>query len=131
MKKASTPSFVITLPLVAKGRDVAVMRKRFEAGRRLYNALLAEGLRRLSAMRRDPQWTGLREEKQLITRRAAYRALRVHYGFSEYALSAFGTQRQNPLLPPAHRRGASPGDLPVGERHGRPGYWPFDRRQFQ
>jgi putative transposase len=55
MKKASTPSFVITLPLVAKGRDLSVMRKRFEAGRRLYNALLAEGLRRLSAMRRDPR----------------------------------------------------------------------------
>ena len=97
MKKASTPSFVITLPLVAKGRDVAVMRKRFEAGRRLYNALLAEGLRRLSAMRRDPQWTGLREEKQLITKRAAYRALRVQYGFSEYALSSFGTALKNRL----------------------------------
>ncbi|MDU8350819.1 hypothetical protein RYA05_02805 [Pseudomonas syringae pv. actinidiae] len=43
MKKAATPSFVITLPLVTKGHDVVVMRKRFEAAKRLYNALLSEG----------------------------------------------------------------------------------------
>ena len=65
MKKVSTPSFVITLPLVTKGRDVVVMRKRFEAAKRLYNALLSEGISRLNAMRCDPRWADLRDAKDL------------------------------------------------------------------
>lgn len=95
MKKSGTPSFVITLPLVTKGRDVAVMNKRFEAAKRLYNALLSEGLQRLKAMRCDPQWTELRGEKNQKEKRAGYKALREQYGFSEYALSAFGTSLKN------------------------------------
>lgn len=97
MKKASTPSFVITLPLVTKGRDVAVMSKRFEAGKRLYNAVLNEGLRRLNAMRRDPAWIVLREEKIIATKRTGYKKLREQYEFSEYALSSFATGLKNRL----------------------------------
>ena len=97
MKKASTASFVITLPLVTKGRDVAVMRKRFEAARRLYNALLSEGLRRLNAMRRDSEWKALQGCPKAQDKRAGYRALREKYAFSEYELSAFGTALKNRL----------------------------------
>lgn len=93
--KSSTPSFVITLALVTKGRDVAVMRKRFEAAKRLYNALLSEGLSRLSAMRRDPRWAEMRECKEPPAKRAGYKQLREIYGFSEYALSSFGTDLKN------------------------------------
>jgi hypothetical protein len=97
MKKAKTPSFVITLPLVTKGRDVAVMRKRFEAAKRLYNAMLSEGISRLNAMRRDPLWMELRDIKDILTKRAGYKSLRETYGFSEYALSSFGTGLKNRL----------------------------------
>jgi hypothetical protein len=38
MIKSKTPGFVLTLSPITKGRDVAVMRKRFEAGKRRYNA---------------------------------------------------------------------------------------------
>lgn len=95
MKKAKTPSFVITLPLVTKGRDVAVMRKRFEAAKRLYNALLSEGIRRLNAMRSDSRWAELKECKETLVKRAGYKLLRESYGFSEYALSSFGTGLKN------------------------------------
>jgi len=97
MKKVSTPSFVITLPLVTKGRDVVVMRKRFEAAKRLYNALLSEGISRLNAMRCDPRWADLRDAKDLQEKRAGYKALRDLYGFSEYSLSSFGTGLKNRL----------------------------------
>lgn len=97
MKKAKTPSFVLTLPLVTKGRDVAVMRKRFEAAKRLYNALLSEGISRLKAMRRDPLWAELRGGKDVVAKRAGYKALRETYGFSEYSLSSFGTGLKNRL----------------------------------
>jgi hypothetical protein len=97
MKRAKTPSFVITLPLVTKGRDVAVMRKRFEAGKRLYNAVLAEGLKRLKFMRSDARWTALRTVDDLDAKRAGYRLLREEYQFSEYELSSFATGLKNLL----------------------------------
>jgi hypothetical protein len=97
MKKAKTPSFVITLPLVTKGRDVAVMRKRFEAGKRLYNAVLSEGLKRLQLMRNDARWWALREIDDVDQKRGGYKALRQEYQFSEYELSAFATSLKNRL----------------------------------
>lgn len=97
MKKASTPSFVVTLPLITKGRDAAVMRKRFEAAKRLHNAVLSEGFRRLGAMRQDPLWASLRTEKDKLKKRAGYASLRKQHGFSEYALSAFATGLKNQI----------------------------------
>ena len=97
MKRASTPSFVITLPLITTGRDLAVMRKRFEAGKRLYNALLSEGFKRLQAMRSDPVYASLRGEKDPTKKRAGYKHLRDKFGFSEYALSSFATSLKNQL----------------------------------
>ena len=97
MKRSSTPSFVITLPLITTGRDLAVMRKRFEAGKRLHNALLSEGLKRLQAMRNDPLYADLRTEKNLSTQRAGYKQLREKFGFSEYSLSSFATALKNKL----------------------------------
>jgi transposase len=97
VKKAKTPSFVLTLPLVTKGRDVAVMRKRFEAGKRLYNAVLAEGLKRLKFMRNDTRWAALRTVEDVDTKRAGYRMLRQEYRFSEYELSSFATDLKNRL----------------------------------
>ena len=97
MKKAKTPSFVLTLPLVTKGRDVAVMRKRFEAGKRLYNEVLAEGLKRLKFMRNDPRWAALRTVEDADAKRAGYRLLRQEYQFSEYEFSSFATSLKNRL----------------------------------
>lgn len=96
-RRNPTSSFVVTLPLITKGRDQAVMRKRFEAGKRLYNALLAEGLRRLSTMRTDPRWAELATLPKSAAKNEGYKAMRTAFGFTEYALSAFGTQRKNQL----------------------------------
>ena len=96
-RRNPTSSFVVTLPLITKGRDQVVMRKRFEAGKRLYNALLAEGLRRLSTMRTDPRWAELATLPKSAAKNEGYKAIRTAFGFTEYALSAFGTQRKNQL----------------------------------
>jgi hypothetical protein len=90
--KKQTPTFLLELPLVAGPAQAKRLRAHLEAGRQFYNALLSEGQRRLRQMRADPRWQAARAipptRKQ--ERAAAFRALREQYGFSEYALQAYG-----------------------------------------
>ena len=46
MPKARTPSFILELPLAVATGDERVLLGRFEAGRRLYNVLLQDALKR-------------------------------------------------------------------------------------
>ena len=46
MKRAGTPTFVLTLPLVVKPGEDRTLIGCMEAGRRLFNATLDEALRR-------------------------------------------------------------------------------------
>lgn len=56
MKRSSTPSFVLELPLVVQPREERKLLASFEAGRRLYNACLGEALERLDRMRSSEDW---------------------------------------------------------------------------
>jgi hypothetical protein len=91
MKKSTTPTFLLELPLSVDAGQAKRLRAHFEAARCLLNALLGEALKRLQAMRADPAWqearTLPRTHKQ--ERKAAFSRLRQAYGFSEYALHAF------------------------------------------
>jgi len=64
------------------------IRAHLEAGRALYNAVLAFGQRRLRQMRADKDWQTARAipRTHKAERRVAFSALRAQYGFSEYAL---------------------------------------------
>ena len=53
MPKSSTPSFIIELPLVVKPASDRVLLARLEAGRRLYNVVLQDALKRLDRMRQS------------------------------------------------------------------------------
>lgn len=56
MKRAGTPTFVLTLHLVVKpGEDRALIAS-MEAGRRLYNATLDEALRRHGLLKQSKAW---------------------------------------------------------------------------
>ena len=89
MAKASMPSFVLELPLVVTQSDERIILSRLEAGRRLYNALLDEALKRLSAMRSSAQWQAAKALPVGKPRNEAFKSLNVEFGFSEYALHAF------------------------------------------
>src|SRR5437762_9355459 len=91
MKKSTTPTFLLELPLVVDQGQTKRLRAHFEAARCLYNALLCEALGRLRSMRADSAWQRARTlpRSQKRERAAAFSQLRREYGFSEYALHAF------------------------------------------
>ena len=56
MKKSTTPTFLVELPLRVDARQARRLRAHFEVARGLYNALLGEAMKRLRAMHADPAW---------------------------------------------------------------------------
>ena len=94
MPKKSTPSFVLEFPLVTSLSDEARLNKgMFEAGKRLRNTLLQEGLHKVDAIRSDPAWDVARkmpradaEQKKL--RGAEFQAIRKAHGFTDYDFQA-------------------------------------------
>ena len=94
MKRSTTPTFLLELPIRVDAGQAKRLRAHFEAARGLYNALLGEAMKRLSRMRADPRWQEARAlpRAQKQERRAAFSALRREYGFAEYALHAFAKE---------------------------------------
>jgi len=88
MKKSTTPTFLLELPLAGTGGQTKNLRAHFEAARALYNTLLGEALARLHRMWADPAWQAARAIPRSLKqeRAAAFSQLRQEYGFSEYAL---------------------------------------------
>ena len=95
MPKSSTPTYILELPLVVPAAAERIMLGRFEAGRRLYNAVLDEALKRLTLMRESKAWQAARAMAKGKERAAAFRDCNTRFGFSEYALHAVATQRKN------------------------------------
>src|SRR5258708_6521549 len=91
MKKSTTPTFLLELPLAVTGGQAKHLRAHFEAARALYNTLLGEALARLHRMWADPAWQAARAIPRSLKqeRAAAFSQLRQEYGFSEYALHDF------------------------------------------
>lgn len=91
MKKSTTPTFLLELPLAVNQAQARCLRARFEAARCLYNAFLGEALGRLHRMRADPAWQAALAIPKTLKRerQAAFSCLRDSYGFSEYAIHAF------------------------------------------
>lgn len=87
----SEPTFVLELPLRVQIWQAHLLEKRFEAARNLYNAVLAEGFKRLRAMRQDPRYAAAKSETDPGERRKRFKDLRTEYGFTEYSLHKFVT----------------------------------------
>jgi len=89
--RRTTPTFLLELPLQVTESQAKRIRAHLEAGRACYNAVLSEGNQRLRQMRADPAWQAARAipRSHIQERQAAISALRVQYGFSEYALHEY------------------------------------------
>ena len=88
--------------MVASRAHDAVMVCRFEAARRLNNAVLGDGLKALALMRESKAWTAAKampkgEPKSAVrdARNDAFKACNRHFGFTEYALQAVATVHKN------------------------------------
>jgi hypothetical protein len=93
MKKSTTSSFLLELPLRVVAGQAASLHAHLEAARQLYNALLGQAMKRLRQMRADPGWQQARSipRARKQERTATFAALRQQYGFSEYSLHAAAT----------------------------------------
>lgn len=89
MAKASSPSFVCELPLVTNLSDERILLDRLESGRRLYNAVLCEALKRLRSMRESKEWRTAAQIPGKKVRNKAFRDLQKANSFTEYALHDF------------------------------------------
>ncbi len=94
MAKVRTPTFICEVPLRAGRRELGSVATRLEVGRQLYNACLAEAVRRMRHMRQSPAWARAqalpRTTKPNRERRAkAFRRLRKVRGFTDAALQHF------------------------------------------
>ncbi len=88
MRHKPTPTFILTLPLQVNAQQAARLHAHFECARQLYNALLAEAMKRLRRMKADPAWQAARSipRSDKPARRQVFTRLRTQYGFSEYGL---------------------------------------------
>ena len=86
MPRAKTPSFVCEFEVLATSKDLCVLRSRKEGGRQIYNAIEGEALRRLARMRHDPGFEQAKAMPKGPEKKAAFKALRKRYGFTEAAL---------------------------------------------
>jgi len=88
MRHKPTPSFSLSLPLRVNSQQAARLHAHFECARQLYNALLAEAMKRLKRMKADPTWQAARSipRSDKLARTQAFARLRTQYGFSEYGL---------------------------------------------
>ena len=110
-KKNRKPSFVIELPLAVNPADERKLMARFEAARRLYNAVLGEALATLQRMRESKQWqaarampTGKPDSPEREARSAAFNACIERFGFTAYQFGSLAVAHKNAagFLEPVH-----------------------------
>jgi hypothetical protein len=90
VKKNTTSSFLLELPLRVDAGQASRLHAHLEAARQLYNALLGQAMKRLRQMHADPGWQQARAipRSRKQERSAAFAAMRSQYGFSENGLHA-------------------------------------------
>lgn len=95
MPRKERPTFIVTLPLKVSLSDASKLRDRMECGKRIYNATLQDGLRKVEALRADLRWAAARKMQKGPKRNEAFKAVRVAYEFSEYSLQAIAVAHKN------------------------------------
>ena len=85
----TTPTFTHTFRLDVDEHQKAVLDRRFDAARRLYNAVLSEAMRKAALMRQSRLWTTARRTRDPQQRAALFRQARVTYRFQLFDLFPF------------------------------------------
>ena len=92
MAKAKTPSFILELELSVNSHEKAVLRKKLNIGRQIYNACLGESLKRLHKVQADKEYQFLLTQKSSSERNARIKAICLSHGYTEYQLHAWASQ---------------------------------------
>jgi transposase len=89
----STPSFITEIALVVNSANEGVLLSRLEVARQMYNACLAEALRRVKLIRQSKDFNKARSLKvSNPERKVLFKRARERHNFSEYAIHSYSTQ---------------------------------------
>lgn len=86
MKRAKTPSFVLELELIVNSNEQALLAKKLNIARQIYNACLGEALKRLHKVQHDKRYRLLLEQAKSKERTTKLKAIEDAYGYTEYGL---------------------------------------------
>lgn len=86
MAKSNSDSFVLELELVLNTHEQAVLRKKLNIARQIYNACLSEALKRLHKVQNDNGYRELLKEPRSRKRSQRLKEIELTYGYSEYQL---------------------------------------------
>lgn len=89
MAKSKSASYVLTLKLKTELWQEHILEKRFEIGRRLYNACLHELLKRYKKLQNDKNYKELIKQEKTKERNKLLNNLHKEYGLNEYAIHSF------------------------------------------
>ncbi len=94
MKRSSTDTFIVELPISVNTETERKLSARLLAGTRLYNAALGEALKRLDLMRQSKRWQAAR----LLSgkeRGREFKTLCAKFNFTSASVSSFATACKN------------------------------------
>ena len=91
MANSKTNSYILTLKLKTNNSDVIALNKYFELSRKLYNALLGEGLKRLKSMRESKLYQQAQKETDKVKRRELFKEAEIKYNYGKFALNKYST----------------------------------------
>lgn len=94
MSKAKTSSYVLTLNLKIEKYEEDILIKRFEKLRKIYNACLAEGLKRYNHMRESKKYKTNCNYKGK-DRNKIFNKINEEFGLTKYSLQKFATPMYN------------------------------------
>ena len=91
MANSKTNSYILTLKLKTNKSDTVALNKYFELSRKLYNALLGEGLKRLKLMRESKLYQQARKETDKTKKRELFKEAEIKHNYGKFALNKYST----------------------------------------
>ena len=88
---AKTDSYVLTLKLKTNKSEIVALDKYFELSRKLYNALLDEGLKRFRLMRESKLYQQARKETDKKIKSSLFKQAEEYANYDKFALNKYST----------------------------------------
>lgn len=98
LTKGNSTSYVLTLPLKTQKFQENILDKRFEIGRKIYNACLCELLNRYKKMKSDLNYKDVLIQEKSKDRNKKLDELQRSYGLSEYSMHEFVKSMQHHFI---------------------------------
>lgn len=88
-------SFILELELSLNTQETAIIKKRIDIGRQIYNACLGEALKRLHKVQVDKEHRALLQEETTKARNDRLKEIERSHGYSEYQLHEWAAKCKN------------------------------------